>query len=1259
MTNLHAVTQLAADIDYWQSHMPATAPLMLPFVQSARSTSFAATASLPLRLPHDLRLLYANDSASDSWRSFAVATFAVYMARLSGQMEFVLGVLAPRVGAAANMPPLASSLPLAVAVDPIRPFSAFHPRVQQTLAHVLAHPFLPAAMVAHMPMPVGVVLEPTAVAPPYVLAMQPSASQMDLYYDPRLLTAVQAQRIQRHIESLLASMILGPQRALYELSILPREERDTVVEVWNDTATAYDLRPTLPDLLAATAARSPQAIAVQLDQQMLTYAELEARANQLAHHLRQFITAPDTLIGICVERSLELMIGLLAILKAGAAYVPLDPDYPRERIAAMLDDARCTALITLERHLPTLPAVLPPSICLDRQAERNLLATLPTTALPLNITSQHLAYVIYTSGSTGTPRGAMNEHAAVLNRLLWMRDYLQIQPADRIIQKTPISFDVSVWELFLPLLVGARLVLARPGGHRDAPYLARLIRHHSITIAHFVPSMLRVFLDAPGVEQCTSLRHVVCSGEELPIDLYTRASERLSATLHNLYGPTEAAVDVTAWQGTLTSDMQRVPIGRPIANTSIYLLDLFRQPVPIGAVGELYIGGVAVGRGYLHNPEQTAERFVPDPFSRVPGARLYRTGDLACFREDGQIEFLGRSDYQIKVRGMRIELGEIEARLRAHPQVRDAAVVAQRTAADTLHLVAYVVPTIPALPPAQQWGAIYDEFYRQDTTPPDPTFHTAGWISSYTSKQMPDAEVRAWLDDTLAPLQARQPRRVLEIGCGTGMLLFRLAPHCESFWASDPAGQALAYIRQHLAAAGIAPERVNLLHRPADDFSGIEPDSFDAVIINSVVHYFPSVAYLLQVIEGALQVLRPGGLLLIGDVRNYRLLRAFHTSVQLYHADDTRSVAELAQRVEAALLHEEQLTIDPALFAALAAQMPQIGELVIQLKRSPYDNEHSRFRYNVLITRASGERLAAQPVVWHNWLPAVPVAEQVQQCLTAMPTAFGIQQIPNRRVLAAGVASQLLSEQPAGMQTAADVRRRSAARAQGEGVDPDTLRTLIEPYGYTVDISWSAHDPLAFDLLCWQPVPGYARPIQPVTRPPAQPVAHLEQYASNPQLAMLAHSLPATLRPFLSETLPDYMLPATFILLNELPLTPSGKLNRRLLPRPEWGLLQPASRGIAPRTELEQRLAHIWAEVLGVATVGVTDEFLALGGHSLRAAQIIARLHTDLGLDLPLRVMFEATTVEQLAHLIEIMDWMRQAAQTPADGNDDIEEGEL
>ncbi|HWH00601.1 MAG TPA: amino acid adenylation domain-containing protein [Pilimelia sp.] len=499
-----------------------------------------------------------------------------------------------------------------------------------------------------------------------------------LGYDPELFDADTAARLTTHLRALLAALVAAPETPLADLPMLDAVERRRVLVDWNDTARR--LPPaTLTELLAAQADRSPHARALVFEGEELTYAELHARANRLAHRLIAAGAGPERCVAVALPRSVELVVALLAVLKSGAAYLPIDPGLPADRIAFMRDDAR-------------------PVLVLERPEQVRDVADQPDTepddghrAAPLRPDSP--AYVIYTSGSTGRPKGVQVPHAGIVNRLLWMQHEYGLRADDVVVQKTPASFDVSVWEFFWPLLTGATLLVARPDGHRDAAYLAGLVQAHGATTIHFVPSMLRAFLAEPAAAGCTSLRRVVCSGEALPPDLVTAYHGVLDAGLHNLYGPTEASVDVTYHRcHPETGAAGTVPIGRPVWNTRVYVLDDRLRPVPPGVSGELYLAGVQLARGYLRRPGLTAQRFPADPYG-PPGSRMYRTGDLARWTPDGVVEFLGRVDDQVKIRGFRVELGEIEAALAAQPGVAAATALVREDRPGDPRLVAYVVPT--------------------------------------------------------------------------------------------------------------------------------------------------------------------------------------------------------------------------------------------------------------------------------------------------------------------------------------------------------------------------------------------------------------------------------------------------------------------------------------------------------------------------------------------------------------------------------------
>jgi len=508
-----------------------------------------------------------------------------------------------------------------------------------------------------------------------------------LEYDSDLFDGATVTRMVGHFRMLLEGVVADPDCAIQELPLLTEEEKRQLLVEWN--ATREDIPVAcIHEGVAAQAARAPNATAVIFDSERLSYQELEHRANQLAHHLRRLGVGPEVPVGLCMERSVEMVVGLLGILKAGGAYVPMEPSYPREWLAFLLKDTRPPVLLTQHRLLDTLPEYSGHVLCLDTRWAA--IAAEPTGPMANVVTPDNLAYIMYTSGSTGQPKGVQISHRAVGNFLLWSNRVFPLGADDRVMQKTPSSFDASVWEFWAPLLAGAQLVMARPGGHRDVDYLVQALEVHGVTTLKLVPSLLQALLEHPAFGKQPALKQVFCGAEALPGELVRRFHERSTASLCNMYGPTEASIDASYFPCSRDVDTKIVPIGRPIGNVQLHVLDARLQPTPIGVPGELYIGGVGLSRGYWNRAELTAERFIASPFAQEPGARLYRTGDRVRWLPDKNLEFLGRTDHQVKIRGFRIEPGEVESVLGRHPTVREVLVMAREDRPGDKRLVAYV-----------------------------------------------------------------------------------------------------------------------------------------------------------------------------------------------------------------------------------------------------------------------------------------------------------------------------------------------------------------------------------------------------------------------------------------------------------------------------------------------------------------------------------------------------------------------------------------
>ncbi|WP_405107337.1 amino acid adenylation domain-containing protein [Micromonospora sp. NBC_01405] len=723
-------------LDWWKSRLAGITPLELPLDAPRPATQTYRGDFVEFQLdPADTERLNALTRAGGGTLFMTLlAAYQVLLARHAGQDDFAVGASvagrsAPEleniVGMFINMLPMRAEL----AGDPT--FTELLERTRHSVLDGFEHAEVPFAKVVHeLGLPRDVsrspVFQSMFVLQNYEMGrftgvsdaadvsfqwnpMELRATRFDfelhavetteglwgkLVFNTDLFTRETVERIARRWITLLRAVVAAPDTPVSALELTAPAERELLAG-WNDTMADFPQAQTLHGPFEQRAAATPDAVALTFEDRSVTYAELNAAANRVAHRLRAVGVGPETLVGVCAERSVELVAGLLGVLKAGGAYLPLDPEYPADRLSFMVTDAAAGVVLVQEHLRDVLPDTGATVLALDDEA---VWADQPTADPAPTAGPGNLAYVIYTSGSTGRPKGVPNTHRGIVNRLDWMQKAYRLGADDAVLQKTPASFDVSVWEFFWPLREGARLVLARPGGQKDAGYLRDLLVSERITTAHFVPSMLTVFLGEDGVEAATGLRRVICSGEELPLVSAVEFTARLPwCELHNLYGPTEAAIDVSAWHcdPARLAGLTSVPIGGPIANLRLHILDPAGNECPVGVAGELHIGGVGLARGYHRRPALTAERFVPDPFSGEPGARLYRTGDLARWVAlpdgSGVVEFLGRIDHQVKLRGLRIELGEIESALREQPQVTEAAVIVREDTPGDKRLTGYVV----------------------------------------------------------------------------------------------------------------------------------------------------------------------------------------------------------------------------------------------------------------------------------------------------------------------------------------------------------------------------------------------------------------------------------------------------------------------------------------------------------------------------------------------------------------------------------------
>nr|CAF05647.1 TubB protein [Archangium disciforme] len=1095
------------------------------------------------------------------------------------------------------------------------------------------------------------------VAYDLTLLLEPRGEGLEgaLDYSADLFSEARMQRAATQYLHLLEQLVERPHERLSRLALLTPGEHEALLAGHGLGGPVEGAQVLAHHRFEHQVRLTPHHPALCFGPQVLSYEQLNRRANPLAHRLRRLGAGPDTLVGLCVERSLELPVALLAIWKAGAGFLPLDVNQPRERLAFLLGDASCRILLTQEHLLQRLPPTNAALLCLEREAEA--LEREPQEDAPHEAGLDNLAYVIHTSGSTGTPKGIAMVHRCLANLVAWQLTHERLGGPSRTLQFASLNFDICYQELFTTWAAGGTVVMVTEEVRRDPARLLEVLEQEQVSrlyLPFIALQQLARVADERGAAP-RHLRQLITAGEQLQAtpELQRLLSRMPECTLHNQYGPSECHV-VTSHD--LTREPSRwprlPPVGRPLAHLRVLLLDGEQQLVPPGVAGEVFLGGPALARGYLGRPEQTADRFVPDPFSREPGARLYRTGDLARLREDGALEFLQRMDAQVKIRGYRIEPGEIEVVLCEHPAVHQAHVRPYVDSAGERRLVAYVAARLEDTDGAEtehveRWRAVWDETYGG---PSGTAFDLAGWNDSVRGEPLPPEQMREWVETTVERLMELVPRRVLELGCGSGLLLRRLAPRCESYWGTELSPVAVERLREQLQTGGSPlAQRVRLMAQPADDFSGLPEAGFDTVILNSVTQLFPSVDYLLRVVEGALRVLQPGGTLFIGDVQNLRLFELFHASVALEQASADLEAPALLARTRQRMLLDERLYVDPDFFAALATHFPQLGAVRLHLKRGSGRNEMNRFRYDVELQLAPVAKAGpAQELPELDWRHEGLGLERLERMLAERPAGLVLRNVANART--ADEAARL-----ALLRTGNSVGRLRALPAVTSW-NPEQLWRLAEAADYTCHVTWSAQDEEGrFDALLMARAAGSSRPAAWLTPPPPPP-RPWKSYANQPLAASRRRTLVGVLRSHLEHKLPEYMVPSSFVLLDALPLKPTGKLEVAALPPPEPAQAEQTPGHLAPRTPTERRLAELWRRVLGVHRVGVEDNFFQLGGHSLLATRLLSLIRGELGLELPLRVLFEQPTLAAMAGCLEAQSWSTQAPHPPSAS---IEEGEL
>jgi amino acid adenylation domain-containing protein len=940
----------------------------------------------------------------------------------------------------------------------------------------------------------------------------------------------------------------------------------------------------------------------------------EARA--LAATFRAAGVTPDGIVALALPRGRQFVTAMLAALDAGAAWLPIDPALPAKRLDRVLQLAR--PQLTLREG----------DAFTDDSAHQESLSAMKTQPA-----GDNPGYVLFTSGSTGKPKGVVIPQRALLNHMAWMKAELPASAAGgRVLQRTPLHFDAAVWELWAPLLGDGVLLLPESFDAADTGQLCQAISRFEANVVQLVPSLLRLLLDDPLADRCRSLRRLCVGGEALSANLIAGARKRWPGIeVVNLYGPTETTIDATWWvaEPEWTADAA-IPIGRPIWNTRITIRDTKGEPVPSGILGEIWIAGSGLARGYLTDDLQANSRFVTAP----DGARYYRSGDLGWARHDGMLFCAGRMDEQVKIRGNRIELGDVEAALATHPAVQAAVTLTVPDQAGEPELIAFVALNLQpnmaresearALEQAHvaEWQTLYECVYELGGESSRPEFDTVGWVSSYDGQLIPPRAMRDWLDATVARLRALNPRRVLEIGCGAGLIARELAPSCQRYVGCDFSALAIARARLALTPAS---SNVRLVQAASHEIGNFGERGFDLVILNSVVQYFPSASYLTEVLAQARSLLAPGGRIFIGDVRHFGLIDAFQADVQATRATADLSCADLRERVRAAAAQGKELLFAPEFFWQIAERLPEFGTPSVRLKRGTVANEMRDFRYDVLLQ--TGVAAPSPAIEWHDWRRRGLSIVTLHSWLDGREGPIGLSAIPNARVRRGSLLQAQLADAVDTM--SASALHASIEAAMAEGIEPETLARICEHNRWNVELIPSPERADEFCVVLHRGTHGaYASDDLLFPR-----FARIRgRTVSNPLLATMGSSLEADLKSFLGEHVPSAMVPARIEPLPRIPLLANGKADRvALVDLAAARRRPPVTSLVPPMNALEALVADVWASVFRLKQIGVEDHFFNdLAGHSLLATQVASRIRAALEIDLPLRLLFEHPTVRRL-----------------------------
>lgn len=1056
-----------------------------------------------------------------------------------------------------------------------------------------------------------------------------------------------------HFNNILARAVAEPDLGINQIAFLTDEESKWLLSGEECSIENKQNGESLITIFKRMAQKYPKRLAVSYRDESITYAELNEQTNQLCKYLKKQGVKKGDFVGLCTERSIDMIVSMVSILKCGAAYLPLDPYYPQDRLSMMMEDSQIKTVIVTDLSTGIIKTDHLNTININQLAED--IRKEDPSDISEEVNSKDLAYILYTSGSTGRPKGVLVEHANVVRLFTSTNEKYKFNHQDVWTLFHSYAFDFSVWEIWGALLYGGHLVVVPYETSRSADEFLELLIQEKVTILNQTPSAYKQLLQVPSIfseetREALKLKYIIFGGEALDLQVlkpWFQFYGDQKPRLVNMYGITETTVHVT-YRPLSEKDVNENKgslIGNPIKDLYVYVLDQHLQPVPTGVPGELYVGGGGVTRGYWKREDITNERFIQDPLGRSAN-KIYRTGDLVRRTFSGELEYLGRIDNQVKIRGFRIELGEIEALINKRPEIKEGIVSVYEHNEDK-RLVGYLIldsdykkSMLEKLQLNEQqvneWEEVFDDYYTQQAKQEDPTFNIIGWNSTYTKEPIPREEMKVWLESTVNKIITLKPRRVLEIGIGTGMILYRVAPHSESYIGTDLSRSAIQYTSRQLAELPQDYSHVQVIQQVAHQLDKVENQSVDTVILNSIIQYFPSEEYLTGIIDEVLKKLNGNGKIFIGDVRDYELLEHFYISLEMSLSEEGKTVSEARNNIETRFLKESELVLSYAYFLDLLKKFPQISNVQFTPKRGRTDNELTKFRYDVVLTvgnEGCEDIEKPIPISQLNWDERKLTIDEIKKYIKSeQKENILIRNIINTRVEKEMKALKLIE-----ISNPNDTLRQIEEQINlTEGIHPEELWQIADELGMKLELSINHyHNGLMgyYHALFYKDekvLNGLLRELVPLTESRKKEVK-----ATTPLQIKLESKIIANIRDYLEENLPNFMVPSNFVVIEKIPLTANGKADLKALPRPFANHMPPTALEQAPTTKLQKELVDIWKDILGLKEIGVKDNFFDIGGHSLLATQLILKVRQTYHVKLPLRVLFEKPSITEMALVIE------------------------